>query len=132
VSTPDLRSVLERIRGIRHACDLDLLLFFYRHPRALLTSEQLVAYLGYDGERVAKSLDAMIEAGYLTRSQYPSHAARLYALELAGVPGDLLSSLLKIASTSQGRRDVIQVLESGPNHTPNGLRLLRRSENGHG
>lgn len=108
--------MLDRIRGIRHACDLDLLLFFHRHPSALLTSEQLVAYLGYDGERVAKSLDGLIEAGLLTRSQYPSHAARMYVLELAAVPDGLLPSLLKIAATRQGRHDV--------------MRLLRRSENG--
>jgi hypothetical protein len=49
----DLRSMLDRIRGIRHACDLDLLLFFYRHPRVLLTGDRLVAYLGYDREQVA-------------------------------------------------------------------------------
>ena len=40
IDTQDLRSMLDRIRGIRDASDLDLLLFFYRHPRALLTSEQ--------------------------------------------------------------------------------------------
>ena len=94
VGTDDLRSMLERIRAIRHACDLDLLLFFNRHPRALLTSEQLVAYLGYDGARVANSLDGLIGAGLLTRSQYPSHAARMYVLELAGV------SLRRISSSS--------------------------------
>jgi DNA-binding MarR family transcriptional regulator len=128
VGTDDLRSMLERIRGIRHPCDLDLLLFFHRHPRALLTSEQLVAYLGYDGERVAKSLDGLIEAGLLTRSQntYTSDAAHLYVLELRGPDGALLASLLKVAATPQGRRDVMRLLEAGPN----GLRLLRRSENG--
>ena len=35
--------MLDRMRGIRHPCDLDLLLFFYRHPCALLSAEQLVA-----------------------------------------------------------------------------------------
>jgi hypothetical protein len=124
--------MLGRIRAIRHPCDLDLLLFFYRHPRALLTSEQLVAYLGYDRERVEKSLDGLIEAGLLTRSQstYTSHAAHLYVLELRGPDGALLASLLKIAATRQGRQDVMRLLESGPNGAPCGLRLLRRSDNG--
>jgi hypothetical protein len=56
VGTQDLRSMLDRMRSIRHACDLDLLLFFYRHPLALLTGEQLVAYLGRDREQVASRL----------------------------------------------------------------------------
>ena len=108
--------MLDRIRGIRHACDLDLLLFFYRHPRALLTGERLVTVLGYDGEQVAKSLDGLIEAGLLTRSQNPSHAARLYVLELGGVHGGPLSALLEIAATSEGRRELLRLLQPGANH----------------
>jgi hypothetical protein len=131
VGIDELRSMLDRIRGIRHACDLDLLLFFNRHPRALLTSEQIVAYLGYDRERVEKSLDGLMAAGLLTRSQHPSHAARMYVLELAGVPDGLLPSLLKIAATRQGRHDVMRLLESGPNGAPAAGLIPRRSENGH-
>jgi hypothetical protein len=111
MTTQDLRSILDRFQDIRLACDLDLLLFFYRHPRALLTSEQIVAYLGYGAEQVAKSLEGLIEAGFLTRSQSPSHAAQLYTLELGGDLGPL-SSLLRIASTREGRLDVKQLLES--------------------
>jgi DNA-binding MarR family transcriptional regulator len=113
-----LHSILERIRSVRHACDLDLLLFFHRHPCALLMSEQIVAYLGYDREQVARSLDGLIEAGLLTRSQNPSHTARLYVLELSGVPGGLLSSLLRIAGTRQGRQDVMRLLKSAPDRAP--------------
>jgi hypothetical protein len=105
--------MLVRIRGIRHACDLDLLLFFYRHPRALLTDEQLVASLGYDREQVAKSLDGLIEAGLLTRSQNPSHTARLYVLELGSLPGGLLSSFLKIVATRPGREEAMRLLRPG-------------------
>lgn len=102
--------MLDRIRGIRHACDLDLLLFFRRHSSALLTSELVVAYLGYGPKQVAESFERLIEAGLLTRSQSPSHAAQLYTLELGG---DLspLSSLLRIASTRRGRLEVKQLLE---------------------
>ena len=126
MATQDLRSMLDRIRGIRHTCDLDLLLFFYRHPCALLTSDLIVAYLGYDREQVAKSLDGLIEAGLLTRSQTRSHAARLYILELGGASGGLLPSLLRIASTPQGRQDVKRLLESGPGLAPSaGLQPAR-------
>jgi DNA-binding MarR family transcriptional regulator len=112
--------MLDRIQGIRHACDLDLLLFFYRHSRALLTGERLVSSVGYDREQVGKSLDGLIEAGLLTRSQNPSHTARLYVLELSGSQGGLLSSLLKIAATHQGRQEVMQLLGSRPENAPKG------------
>ncbi len=111
MNTQDLRSILDRVQGIRLACDLDLLLFFYRHPHALLTSNLIVGYLGYDPEQVAKSFEGLIEAGFLTRSQSPSHAAQLYTLELGGDPGPL-ASLLRIASTREGRLGLKQLLES--------------------
>ena len=117
-----VRSSLKRLRGIQHACDLDLLLFFSRHPRALLTSEQLVAYLGYDRDRVAKSLDGLIDAGLLSRSQNPSHTARLYVLERSGPLGGALASLLKIAATREGRQLVLRLLEPGPDRPPVAVR----------
>ena len=113
-----VRALLDRLRTVQHACDLDLLLFFSRHPRALLTSEQLVAYLGYDRDRVALSLDGLIEAGLLTRSQNPSHAARLYVLGHGAPPDAGLASLLKIAATREGRMRVLQMLASGPPRPP--------------
>ena len=118
IDTQDLRSMLDRVPGIRDACDLDLLLFFHRHPRALLTNEQFVVWLGYDRDQIAKSLARLIEAGLVTRSQNPSHAAGLYVLELRGEPGELLSSLLNIAATREGRQRVFWLLESGPDHAP--------------
>jgi hypothetical protein len=117
--------MLDRVRGIRHACDLDLLVFFHRHPRALLTGEQLVAFLGYERERVAKSLEGLIEAGLLTRSQIPTHAARLYVLELGAVPGGLLSSLLNIAASRAGRQEIMRLLGAGSSDSVPVARHLR-------
>jgi len=110
--------VLDRVPDIRHACDIDLLLFFHRHPRALLTSEQLVAYLGYDRERIAKSLDALVGEGLLMRSLNPTHAARLYVLELDGHPGELLSPLLELAATREGRLGLMRLLAAGSDRGP--------------
>lgn len=113
MDSQDLRSLLKRIRGIHHACDLDLLLFFYRHPTTLLTSEELIAFVGYRAEQIAKSLDGLIDAGLLMRTQNPSRAARLYVLDLtAASAGGGLSSLLKIAATPEGRKDVMRLLKS--------------------
>ena len=117
--------MLDRIRGVRHLCDLDLLLFFYRHPRALLTAEQIVAYLGHDRERVAKSLEGLIDSGLVSRSQNPSHAARLYVLEMEAIPGGVLASFLKIAATRQGRLDIMRLLSAGAGGSP-AARLTRR------
>jgi hypothetical protein len=118
MTTQDLRTLLDRIRGIRHACDLDLLLFFYRHPRALLTGELLVTHLGYDPEQVGKSLDGLMEAGLVTRSQNPSYTARLYVLELDALPEGLLLSFLKIVATRAGRQEAMRLLRPGNDRTP--------------
>ena len=115
----DLRLLLNRIRGVHHACDLDLLLFFQRHPRSLLTSEQLTASVGYGRERVARSVEGLIEAGYLTRSPNPAHSARLYVVvsSTAGPPGALME-LLRIASTRAGRQRLLALLDTSPGRAP--------------
>ena len=119
----DLRSLLERIPTVRSVCDVDLLLFFYRHPRALLTGERLVSYLGHDRDHVAKSLEGLIEAGLVTRSQNPSHTARLYILELDAIPGGALAKLLSIVATRAGRQEAMRLLRPGPgNASPAGVR----------
>jgi hypothetical protein len=117
VTREDLRALLDGLGAIRHRCDVDLLLFFYRHPRALLTADSLVSYLGQDHDRVAKSLDGLIEAGLLTRSQNPARSARLYALNLDSAPGSQLATFLKMTSTRQGRTEVMRLLEPGPDLT---------------
>ena len=107
--------LLESIGTLRHSCDLDLLLFFHRHPRSLLTSERLAAYVGYDLNQIARSLDLLTEAGLLERSQNPTHAARMYLLKTPET--GWLGSLLAIASTREGRRTLLDAMQeaSGPN-----------------
>src|SRR5688500_12499777 len=114
VTGEDLRNLLDSLGAVRHRCDVILLLFFYRLPRALLTAESLVSYLGQDHDCVAKSLDGLIAAGLLTRSQNPSRSARLYQLNLDGHPGGQLASFLKIASARQGRNEVMRLLGPAP------------------
>lgn len=102
--------LLAQTRVVRHPCDLDLLMFLHRHPRALLTSEQLAAFVGYDIKEVAKSLDAFIDAGLLERMQNRMHAARMYVLVLEGPHGEGLMALLKLASSRQGRQEILRTL----------------------
>lgn len=135
MGTNDLRSLLDRLQGIRHACDLDLLLFFSRHPSALLTDDQLVAALGYAPDCIAESLDSLIEAGFLTRTQKSERAARLYNLQLQAAPGGFLAALLKKAATRLGRRETMRLLKPAslgqplPQAGPNPAHLANEPRN---
>lgn len=98
--------------GIRHPCDLDLLVFFSRHPRVLLTSEQLAARVGYDLKQVARSLDFLIERGLLSRWLNHTRVARVYLFRTGGVE-DGVEHLLRIGSTPEGRSVLIRRLREG-------------------
>ena len=93
--------LLDEIGVLRDACDLDLLLFFARHPRTLLTSEQLAIWLGYESKRIADSLEILLAAGFLTRTLNPTHAARMYVFD-NGTTGGWLPPLLGLTSTREG------------------------------
>ena len=100
--------------GLQHLCDLDLVLFFRRHPDTLLTSEQLAKFVGHDLRQVGRSLDALVERRVVVRSPNPTHAARRYRLAPAG-QGQWLHRLFYIADTLEGRRELRQLLrDSGP------------------
>ena len=95
--------LLERIGVLRHPSDLDLLIFFSGHPRSLLASEQLAAFLGYSIAEIAASLDLLVDAGLVTRSQSSRHAARLFMLTAHARGDGSFTSLLEVASTRHGR-----------------------------
>ena len=98
-----IRRLLDRIKVLRRPCDLDLLLFFIRHPRALLSSDQIAAFLGYDVKRLGESLDLLVTAELLTRTQTPTSAAGMYVFAIGGPHRGWLPSLVELASTREGR-----------------------------
>ena len=114
----DIPGFLDRIGLLRHPCDLDLLLFFARHPRTLISSEQLAAWLGYELKQIAGSLEILLEGGLLTRTQNPTHAARMYVFAVGGTTGGWLPSLLELASSRNGRLAAIRALSR---RTPKGV-----------
>ena len=128
--------LLDRIECLRHPCDLDLLLFFSRHPRAYLITERLAEYVGYELPQVAQSLETVITAGLLRRSPDSTHPARLYVLTPDSTHGGWLSSLLRIAATREGRLAVIHELKqrqpSGPaaGKKPGRVAALKQSRGG--
>lgn len=93
---PDI--VAEQIGPLRNPCDLEVLLFFSRHSRSLLTSGKLAEYVGYDAKQVGSSLDRLVAAGVLTRSQNATHEARLYVLVPSPLPPWLKSLLTRALS----------------------------------
>ena len=99
----EIAQLLDRLGELRRRCDLDLLLFFARHPRAMLTSETLASFLGYDLGEIADALDALLAAGFLTRQQTPAHAARMYVFSPPAPPDDRLPRLVHLAGTREGR-----------------------------
>ena len=122
-SHEEIKQFLASAPIIRSACELDLLVFFHRHPRALLTSEQVASFLGYDMRKIAKAIEAFVEEGLLERTQNPAHAARLYVLVLNGPQGGGLTSLLNLASTRQGRQSILALL--GPGESDTSLRAVQ-------
>lgn len=127
----DPKRLLANAPFIKDACDLDVLVFLHRHPRTLLTSEKLAALVGYDMRRVAKALDSFVETGIVERIQSSTHAARMYLLSLQGPQGGGLKPLLDLASTREGRRSLLEALNSGRPRTgrarakPGGAQELR-------
>ena len=95
---------------VRDECDLDLLVFFYRHPRVLLTSEQISTLVGYPMNRVADSIDCFIVSGLLDRTQNAMHAARMYLLKLDGPSGHGPRALLQVASNREGRQHALAAI----------------------
>jgi len=120
IMPPQIGEVLDRLGCLRHPCDLDLLLFFSRHPRAFLVSERLAQYVGYDLPQVAQSLETLIAAGLLQRSPDSTHPARLYLLTPGSTLGEWLSSLLRFVETREGRAAVIHALKVRQSSAPPG------------
>ena len=63
-------------------CARDLLLFFYRHPRAVLTSDRLALYVGYELSAVATSLNFLSAKGLVTRVERPTTSVLMFVLTL--------------------------------------------------
>ena len=126
--------LLDRLACLKSVCDLDLLLFFHRHPRAVLPSERLAVYVGHELSEVEISLETLIAAELLTRVQRPTRGARMYLLTIGGPLGGWIDALVRLASTRGGRLMVLAVLaerhpptESLPanNVEPSALRSAR-------
>jgi hypothetical protein len=100
--TDPLAVRLVEAAGLRNACDLDLLLFFSRHPRVVLSSEQLAAYVGHNLVEVARALELLLGAGLLKRTLNHGAAGRMYVLEVDHAE-EWLEPLRRLCATPDGR-----------------------------
>jgi hypothetical protein len=106
--------LLDRIDLLGNPCDLDLLVFFARHPRILLASEQLALFIGYEFTEVAASLDVLQQAGLVTVLTNPIHTARVYVFTIGDQGAGWLPDLLQVASTREGRLALVRALRERP------------------
>jgi len=117
----DVRTLLAHIPALQRPCDLDLLVFFARHWRVLLSSEQLSRLLGYPLKEVARSRDVLVGAGLLRRLQDPTRAERMFVFDAEGMKGEALPAILTLASTPQGRLALRRALTSDAASDKNNL-----------
>jgi hypothetical protein len=108
----DARTLLNRIPALGRSCDVDLLLFFAKHWRVLLSSEQLARLLGYPLNEIARSRDVLVAAGLLTRTQDPTRPERMYVLNPEFMNSGALAALVRVASTPGGRLSLRRALMS--------------------
>lgn len=127
------RTLLKGIPAVQHPCDLDLLVFFAKHPRTLLSSQQLARILGYELNEIARSRDALIAAGLVTRTQDRTRSARMYVFAIEGTNIESLPAVVELASTRPGRLALRQALALSPlrrernaTHERQSTELLRR------
>ena len=106
----EARALLNGIPALQRRCDLDLLVFFARHWRVLLSSEQLSGLLGYPLKEVARSRDGLVAAGLLTRAQDSTRPERLYVLNPECMNGGPLPAIVTLASTPVGRSSLRRAL----------------------
>ena len=117
--------VEENMGPLRHPCDLDILLFFHRFPRVLLTSEKIAQYVGYDMKQVGNSLETLIAAKLISRSPNPAHDARFYVFT-ADLSVEWLRAVLSAVGAPNGRTRLIRILKQ------RGLRQKPSSAGKHG
>ena len=103
--------------GLRDACELDLLLFFSRHPRVVLSCEQLAIYVGYLLPQVARALDLLLGAGLLKWTLNQGTSGRMYVLDVDHAE-EWLEPLRRVCATPEGRNALKALLKQG--RPPNG------------
>lgn len=116
MTSQGLYDLLERINSVQDQTDIDLLLFFFRHPNAFLTVEFLAAAVGHDRGRVEKSLEGLIEAGLIEQTKGRTLATHSFLFRPAA--RESVVALLEIASSRPGRLALLEALQQRATTVP--------------
>lgn len=100
--------------------------------RTLMSNEQLARLLGYPIKEIARSLDALIAAGLLTRTQNPVRPVRMYVFTPGSANGGSLSAVVACASTREGRLALRRALIGAPAERTDGLAAQAEGDLGTG
>src|SRR5688572_24662044 len=123
-----VQALLERIGVLRQPSDLDLLLFFARHPRTLLPSEHLSTIVGYGLKEIAASLDLLVDAGLAVE------ASAFNAMESISLPEESIAdTVIRLRMEDMSRATVrsLEVVKSRGHDFEMGRHSFRII-NGHG
>jgi hypothetical protein len=103
-NAPETTEVLQLVEaaGIRTACEFDLLLFFSRHPRVVLSKEQLATYVGHEVHEVARALELLLDAGLLKGVLNRNVATGMYILPVDRV-AQWLEPVRRLCAAPDGR-----------------------------
>jgi hypothetical protein len=64
--------------GADRPSGLELVVFFYRRPRAYLPTERLVSIVGHARQDVEASVGALVDAGFIVRRPGPQPEVSMY------------------------------------------------------
>ena len=107
---PSVAESTSLLAVLKSSCDLDVLRFFHRHPRAFLNTLDLAQRVGYDTSEIDASIETLLMAGLVTSFKPREGAtARLYEFT-PGRWATVLPRLLWVASTADGRRALRRAL----------------------
>lgn len=104
--------LLDRVAAVHNRCDLDVLVYLFRHADALLTGEYVAIAVGCDLKEVAGSLDSFVVAGLLTRKRSRTEGPGMYVFAVGRPAEGPLASLLQLASSRPGRLQILEALAS--------------------
>jgi hypothetical protein len=96
--------------GIREACEFDLLLFFARHPRVVLRTEQIATYVGHEVQHVARALEQMLAASLLKQGLSPGAGGTMYVLAADHLK-EWLEPVRRLCATPDGRHALRTLLK---------------------
>lgn len=102
--------LLDRVAVVHSRCDLEVLVYLFRHADALLTGERIATAVGYDLKQVAGSLDSLVFSGLVKRTWSRTDGPGMYVFAVGRPADGPLASLLEMASSRPGRLQILEAL----------------------